>query len=92
MNTTQGESAIAVCPCGLCDRNVRCARGAALQFWSDLRRPDPAPKSGVPPLHKSMTTSWMGWEQQTGTLSSAGLSSGSGSQVTSPETKPLSQL
>src|SRR5271156_1653037 len=39
-----------------------------------------------------MTTSLVGCEQQTRRLPSAGLSSGCGSYMTAPETKPLSQL
>jgi hypothetical protein len=38
-----------------------------------------AGSTGTPPPHKSMTTSPAGCEQQTRTLPSAGLSSGSGS-------------
>src|SRR5262249_32178604 len=42
--------------------------------------------------HRSSTTSRIGCEQQTRTLPSAGLSSGSGPYTTAPETNPLSQL
>ena len=45
-----------------------------------------------PTGHKSMTTSPIGREQQTRTLPSAGLSSGSGPYTTAPDTKPVSQL
>jgi hypothetical protein len=64
-------------------------------------QPEPPRKSAVTVLelesepvmpHKSMTTSRIGCEQQTRTLPSAGLSSGSGPYATAPETKPLSQL
>src|SRR5262249_57518533 len=39
-------------------------------------------------LHKSMTTSRMGCEQQTRTLPSAGLSGGSRPETTAPQTRP----
>src|SRR5215468_1924786 len=56
------------------------------------RRPDSPLAARGSRLHKSMTTSPIGCEQQTRRLPLAGLSRGSGPYTTAPETKPLSQL
>src|SRR5205809_7596431 len=50
----------------------------------------PPQKSILVSLHKSMTTSRIGCEQQTRRLPSAGFSSGPGPYATSPDTNPAS--
>jgi len=79
--------------CDFHDRHTGCIRRTTPRLRSDLRRADPPLAAGRPrqlavtaygvtrisvTIHKSMTTSPIGREQQTRTLPSAGLSSGSG--------------
>jgi hypothetical protein len=73
-----GEAPITLRPRWLHGRRSGNARRSARALQSDLRGPDLTRAARGPRFHKSMTTSRIGCEQQTRTLPSAGLSSGSG--------------
>ena len=88
-HAAHGEAPIPRRTCDLYDGHAGCARRTPPRLRSDMRRPDPPLAAGAPAaggdaprvragLHKSMTTSRIGCEQQTRRLPSAGFSSGSG--------------